>query len=99
MKTVTGIAIAALLGLPLGVLAQQAPTPDKAAAQGEKRQGEQRQIEITVPGAKSEQEAREVLSADALLARCVIKPVMTDAEIELCQRAYRLTRQANAGRR
>jgi hypothetical protein len=48
-------------------------------------------INITVRGAKNEEEVKGKLRADALLARCVIKPVMTDAEIELCKTAYRLT--------
>ena len=46
-------------------------------------------IEITVPGAKTEAEARARLSRDSHLARCLIKPVMTDEEIETCKTAYR----------
>ena len=46
-------------------------------------------IQITVPGAKTEAQARARLSRDTHLARCVIKPVMTDEEIETCKTAYR----------
>jgi hypothetical protein len=49
-------------------------------------------MEITVKGANSEAEAKAKLRADALLARCQIKPVMTDEEIEFCKLAYQQTR-------
>lgn len=44
--------------------------------------------QVSVRGAKSEEAAKAKLRADALLARCVIKPVMTDEEISLCKQAY-----------
>ena len=47
--------------------------------------------QISVKGAQSEAAAKEKLRADALLARCVIKPVMTDEEIATCKTAYRLS--------
>jgi hypothetical protein len=48
--------------------------------------------QITVKGAKDEEATKARLRADALLARCVIKPVMTDEEIQLCISAYKQTR-------
>ena len=48
--------------------------------------------EITVKGAKGDEAAKAKLRADALLARCVIRPVMTDEEIDLCKSAYAATR-------
>ena len=48
--------------------------------------------QITVKGAKDEEATKARLRADALLARCVIKPVMTDEEIALCVAAYKQTR-------
>ena len=48
--------------------------------------------QITVKGAKDEAAAKAKLRADVLLARCEIKPVMTDEEILLCKTAYKQTR-------
>ena len=77
--------VAVLAGLLVGSqgLAQDAakPAPEKKP-----------EPQITVKGATTEQAAKDVLRGDALLARCVIKPVMTDEEIELCKAAYRQSR-------
>jgi hypothetical protein len=50
--------------------------------------------QVSVKGAKSEEATKAKLRADALLARCVIKPVMTDEEISLCKQAYQASDQA-----
>jgi hypothetical protein len=55
-------------------------------------EGDKPEPQITVKGAKNEEETKARLRADALLARCIIKPVMTDDEIDLCKRAYRESR-------
>ncbi len=44
--------------------------------------------QVSVKGAKSEEATKAKLRADSLLARCMIKPVMTDEEIALCKAAY-----------
>ncbi len=54
-------------------------------------QGSATEPQVSVKGAKNEEATKAKLRADALLARCVIKPVMTDAEIAICKEAYRAT--------
>ncbi len=54
--------------------------------------------EITVPGAKNAEQAKAKLRADAAIGRCVIKPVMTDDEIQACIQAYRQSDQERAQR-
>ena len=61
-----------------------------AAAEDKKEPAEP---QITVRGAKTEAEVKARLHADSMLARCVIKPVMTDEEIALCSEAHRLSRE------
>jgi hypothetical protein len=50
--------------------------------------------QVSVKGAKSEEATKAKLRADALLARCRIKPVMTDEEISLCKQAYQASDSA-----
>lgn len=76
--------------------AQQPPrvlNADDAARSEAARKAEP---QITVSGARNEQEAKARLRADAKLRECVIKPVMTDEEIATCSTAYRMTREAAA---
>lgn len=49
--------------------------------------------QITVQGVKGEEQTKARLRADALLARCTIKPVMTDEEIAQCSEAHRVSRE------
>jgi len=76
------------LALLLLLLAFPAAAQEKPAAQ------EPAEPQITVQGAKTEEQAKARLRADAMLARCTIKPVMTDEEIALCAQAHRMSRQA-----
>jgi len=71
--------LAFLLAFP--ALAEDAKDADKAK--------EESKAEITVKGAKTEEAAKAKLRADAAVARCQIKPVMTDEEIRVCVTAYR----------
>ncbi len=66
-----------------------AAEPKETAAPQEPAAAAEPKAEITVPGAKNEDEAKAKLRADAAVSRCVIKPVMTDDEIQACIRAYR----------
>ena len=75
------LALLLLVALPAG--AQEKPAAQEPA-----------EPQITVQGAKTEEQAKARLRADAMLARCTIKPVMTDEEIALCAQAHRLSRQA-----
>jgi hypothetical protein len=93
MKTVKALALGALLALSHPLLAQD---PEKKGDAGAQKPAEGK-VEITVEGARNDEEAKARLHADSLLSRCVIKPVMTDEEIDLCRRAYLLTRRAAAG--
>lgn len=79
------VALLALLALPLGAFAA-----DEAKG-AIKPADDKQEPQISVKGAASEAAAKEKLRADALLARCVIKPVMTDEEIDTCKTAYRLS--------
>ena len=63
-------------------------TEPPAAARSEEKPAPPK-IQITVPGARTEAQAKARLSEDTHLARCEIKPVMTDEEIEICKTAYR----------
>jgi uncharacterized OsmC-like protein len=83
--------LAAALACAAPAFAQEASkAPAKPAADAEAKSGDEAQI--TVKGAKNEAAVKAKLRADALLARCVIKPVMTDEEIQLCVTAYKQTR-------
>ena len=92
MKT---IALAALATLALAGPASAedlkgpATEPSQAKAEAPKKQEPQ----ISVAGAKSEEQTKARLRADAAVQRCVIKPVMTDEEIQLCTTASRLRRE------
>jgi hypothetical protein len=80
--------------LAMLVLATPAAAQDKPAAQ------QAAEPQITVQGAKSEEQTKARLRADALFARCAFKPVMTDEEIAVCTEAHRLSREvADAERR
>ena len=57
-------------------------------AKGDIRPAATSEPQVSVKGAKTEEATKAKLRADALLARCVIKPVMTDEEIALCKQAY-----------
>jgi len=93
MKTAKALVLGALLALSYPLLAQDAEKKAEADAQ----KPVESKMEITVQGARNEQETKARLQSDQLLSRCVIKPVMTDEEINLCKRAYLLTRRAQAG--
>ena len=80
------IAIAAVALALAGPALAEDPKEEKAAAKKPEPQ-------VTVKGAKSEEEAKARLRADAAVQRCVIKPVMTDEEIALCTTASRLRRE------
>jgi len=67
--------------LALPALAEEAKPADKPSAEPK--------AEITVKGAKNDEAAKAKLRADAAIARCQIKPVMTDEEIQVCVTAYR----------
>ena len=87
------IAALALLLAAAPALAQESRTlsaEDVARAEAVRKSEPQ----ITVQGAKNEQEAKARLRADAKLRECVIKPVMTDEEITTCKAAYRMTTEA-----
>jgi hypothetical protein len=75
--------LAAMLAAPLLI-------PFFAAAQDKPAVKEEPQI--TVQGVKGEEQTKARLRADALLARCTIKPVMTDEEIAQCSEAHRVSR-------
>lgn len=86
--------------LTIGLLALAAPaaaatfdvTPPPPAPAAPARSEEKRappKMEITVPGTTTEAQAKGKLRKDTHLARCVILPVMTDEEIDLCKAAYR----------
>jgi hypothetical protein len=64
---------------------EAAADPARPAAAPEKKPEPQ----ITVKGVQGEEATKARLRADAQLARCVIKPVMTDEEIRVCKEAYR----------
>jgi len=85
----TALALAALL-VALPAFAQQ--QVDKDAPAAKPPADAPGTAEITVKGAKNDDAAKAKLRADALLARCQIKPVMTDEEIKLCVTAYKQTR-------
>lgn len=74
-------ALALVLFLSTTHAAEEATGTIKPAAEPEPQ--------VSVKGAKSEEATKAKLRADALLARCVIKPVMTDDEISLCKQAYK----------
>ena len=93
MNTAIALVLGALVALPYPVLAQDAGKRPDAEAQ----KPAEGKMEITVEGARNDEEVKARLHADSLLSRCVIKPVMTDEEINLCKRAYLLTRRAAAG--
>ena len=83
-------ALLACLALPLGAFAAE------EAKGAIKPADDKQEPQISVKGAASEAAAKEKLRADALLARCVIKPVMTDEEINTCKTAYRLSDAAQS---
>jgi hypothetical protein len=92
MRLLVNIALA--MHFSLTVPAGFAAEGDKPAAK------DPAEPQITVRGAKTEAEVKARLHADSMLARCVIKPVMTDEEIALCSEAHRLSREvADAERR
>ena len=77
-------------------LALPAAAQEKPATKEESREEPQ----ITVQGVKGDEQTKARLRADALLARCTIKPVMTDEEIAQCSEAHRVSREvAEAERR
>ncbi len=84
MKISTLVALAGML-VATHAFAQDAAKP---AADADKKPEPQ----ITVKGTSTEAEAKRVLRGDALLARCVIKPVMSDEEIAICKEAYQKSR-------
>jgi hypothetical protein len=86
MKAVA-FAIAMLLAAApaFGEDAKEAPAAKPAA-------DEQGKAEITVKGAIGDEATKAKLRANVLLARCQIKPVMTDEEINLCVTAYKQSR-------
>jgi len=89
--TIVGaISLIVLIAISLESRAQEGKTVSAAGQQREDKTASK--VEIRASGAKSEEETRARLRADALLAQCVIKPVMTDEEINLCKQAYRLAR-------
>lgn len=93
MATVKMAIAAALLALGVPAVAGTFDVaPPKTEPPGSARSEEKPappKIQITVPGAATEAQAKARLSKDTHLARCVIKPVMTDEEIETCKTAYR----------
>lgn len=87
MEFLRPIVLAALLVLG-GQAFGQAPAREDAA-KAPAQDARKPEPQITVRGAKTEEQTKARLRADALLARCIIKPVMTDEEIDLCKKAYR----------
>jgi hypothetical protein len=87
MKTIALAAFAAvtLVGAPAFA--------EDAAKEGAKPPAKKPEPQITVEGAKTEEETKARLRADAAMQRCVIKPVMTDEEIQLCTTASRMRRE------
>ena len=84
---------AAALAFALLLAAAPASAQDaKDGATAKPAADAQDKAQITVKGAKSEEATKAKLRADVLLARCQIKPVMTDEEIQLCVAAYKQTR-------
>ncbi len=81
------LALASALLLPAARAAEEAKGAIKPAA-------EPAEPQISVKGAKGDEATKAKLRADALLARCVIKPVMTDEEISVCKQAYQASDQA-----
>ena len=73
------------LALALLLLAAPAFAQEKPAAKEEPQ--------ITVQGAKNEAQVKARLHADSMLARCQIKPVMTDEEKAVCADAYRASQE------
>ncbi len=86
MKT-PPLLLAALLWSAVPAFAQD-DQPKETASPKEPPVAESK-AEITVPGAKNEEQAKARIRADAAVSRCAIKPVMTDDEIQACIRAYR----------
>lgn len=89
----------AILALALALaaapaLAQQQSRTLTSADVAKSEAARKAEPQITVQGAKNEQEAKARLRADAKLRECVIKPVMTDEEITACKTAYRMTTEA-----
>jgi len=78
-----------LSALSLAAAASAAQGPARQEVQPKEPAVAPPKIEITVPGTKSEEQAKGKLRANALLTQCVIKPVMTDEEIRACVTAYR----------
>ncbi len=97
MNKVQGFILAALFGLAGPALAQAPGTPELNAETAAKVEAARKaEPQITVSGARNEQEAKARLRADAKLRECVIKPVMTDEEINTCTTAYRMSREAQS---
>jgi hypothetical protein len=84
MKNLLSFATFALLCASPAFAAEESAKDPQAAKEPK--------AEITVKGTKNEEEAKAKLRADAAVARCVIKPVMTDDEIRICVDAYRQSR-------
>jgi hypothetical protein len=76
------------LTLALLFFAAPAVAQDKPAEKGTPAEPQ-----ITVQGAKTEEQTKARLRADSLLARCIIKPVMTDEEKAVCADAYRVSQE------
>jgi hypothetical protein len=78
--------IAALVALSPGAFAQdKAPPIDDKAAQEQEKQA--REAERRAAAEKRALDYQRY--KDELMKKCVIKPVMTDDEIELCKKAYK----------
>ena len=103
MKTTGLWVIAALLMLPLGAAAQvkmqeksDAPKEESALEQEEEKLSSEEQARIQKQ--MEEEERRRVVAEraaeekdrrDKLFEKCVIRPVMSDEDIEACRVAYR----------
>jgi hypothetical protein len=89
----SALLLSAMLGLsPLGAAAQFSAVPSPSAeelAQQAQKEREKQDREEAARQAAAERAAQAKAEREALQAKCVIKPVMTDAEIEYCRQAYR----------
>lgn len=93
MESLKSAVAAVLLALAAPALAGTfdvtPPPPAPAAPVRDEEKPAQPKMEITVPGTTTEAQAKGKLRKDTHLARCVILPVMTDEEIDVCKAAYR----------
>jgi len=92
MKKIFLILVLGLIATSLGAQTPQAPSDEKQMDSEAEKKAQAAEREQARRASEAERAKDYKLQLEELYKACVIKPVMSDEEIEACRRAYRFDR-------